>query len=601
MRNDEGYDPGARAAISHLDAQQVTDETAISNNTAAITGLQNSGADVIARNKISAINANVNTVVSPPTNFWTSGDISISASSGTWRHNSYDFTNLVPLQHYNLFITNIVGSIATPYFATVDFYNSGNSQIGSEYAYTAAGTTLNFALPTGTAKVTINLFLCTSVAVSGATTAYFYGIQLTHAGDAVTISDQFQIILPILIKLSANKPINLYYDNILYKSYRKDVSCLIQGITGLNNYKRQAAGTPTGADKYQEAFSVYYTSGNLNRNSIGSLYCKVVDATSRTAKSLKVLAVGDSFAEMGYWIDGLVTKAAVDGVTINTIGLMDTLGGLGVSENQTGGTLLGSFMSSRTEINYKVTVSGLSQKTFNIHYGSYATYTCNGYTWTVTGAKIDTSGNGYIRLTCAAAGSTLNATGTLTKLAGTGDASIAFTGAEVVNRNPFWNNGTSLLDFSYYINKWGFSSPDVLVFMFGWNDYQAWSDITTFVSSVQAFITKFLTQYPSAHVIFMVPPYGYTGQPQLDVDGIKSSRLLCAKLLYQIYLSSTSVDIVPAYAFVDHINGYDTSTTQPCSWYTETIPTNGGNVHNNQNGMYQISDAVYPYVADLLT
>jgi len=474
------------------------------------------------------------------------------------------------------------------------------------YGALVNAVTLTKTIPTNatyfqTSLDTVNL---SSLQIEYGTTATAYIENYPY------VYENIDIALPSVLKLCKNKNISLYYDNFMLKDYKKNVYTRIDTVSGMTNYSRQFAGTPTASDKAVGSFTVSYTNSLYNRITNSFSY-KIVDATVRTNKSLNIMCCGDSYTEIGWWVDSLVEKANADGVTLNTIGLMDTFGKLGFTENQTGGTLSNTFLNSRasTSVTYKLSVSNLTVKDFAIHFEQYASYTSNGYSWTVTGYKLDGGGNGYMRITSTNMSAILLATGTLAKTGGTGDTTINYTSSEVLDRNPLWNSATSQVDFQYYINKWSFAAPDVLLFMFGWNDYGTWADPSSFITNCKTFIDLFHAQYPNAHVIFSIPPFGYTEEPTKDVNGNKYSRLLCAKKMFSTFATYSFVDIVTSYAFVDHINGYSTYTIQPNSRYSEIITlsrgcldTNIGNddVHNNINGMKQIGDAVYPYLVDLL-
>lgn len=334
---------------------------------------------------------------------------------------------------------------------------------------------------------------------------------------------------------------------------------------------------------------------------------KIYSGEKRSGKAINVLVVGDSFSEIGIWIDTIVDLAAEDGVIINTIGLMPTPNNR-FDENQTGGSLIGSFMSDRyiggnkTGKSFKVKVSGLTIKNFNISYrNGYCTYNSNGAVWTVTGYKIDDNGDGYIRLTTTTSSSvqTLPNTGTLTKKAGNGDDSIDYTEAEEVNRNPFWNPSTNQVDFSYYIQKWGLQQPDLLIMLFGWNDTNEYGfGVDDLVENTKLFCDKFYEQYPNGKAIFVVPPYGYAPAPIMNnVNALKYTRQYCYEKMMSIYNDTNKFDVCPSYMFVDDELGMQSVKVKPLKRFPDYEIYNAGDgIHNNDGGMQQIGDCAYPYV-----
>lgn len=359
---------------------------------------------------------------------------------------------------------------------------------------------------------------------------------------------------------------------------------------------------------------------NVNEREIYNIPMNVFDASMRSGKSVNILCVGDSFTNMGIWNTGLQVLAKKDGITINSIGLMqgdytdsDYPTIKCNSENQAGGTLFNSFMQDRFANNfggrsYKVSVNGIASK-LNTTFNNNTLYQdSNGVVWAVTGTKL-VNGNGYIRLTAAYSNQrdkVLDDSGILTKISGVGDSSMAYTLIEEVNRNPFWNPSANKIDFKYYINTWGFEEPNILIFMFGWNDVYAWGTVPSSqyitleqeVEYIKAFISQFRTDYPNAKAIFSVPTYGKSDIGiRYFTNGIKYARQVVYEMLYNYYKNDSNVSIVPSYMSVDDVLAFNMEETTPINRYpNKTITVATDEVHNNTEGMLQISDAIYPYI-----
>lgn len=337
----------------------------------------------------------------------------------------------------------------------------------------------------------------------------------------------------------------------------------------------------------------------------------ILDPATRTGSSINVLALGDSYTDMGYWLDSIKDHCDNDGISINYIGLMPSeQNNVGVfSEHQSGGTLKKCFMSDRslqTGLNYggktyKISVSGLVSKKFSTYYNRYETYKHNGVTWTITGFKLDSNGDGYIRITSASNNSELAASGTLTKIDGLyGDETIQFFDAEIVNRNPLWDNAHAKYSLKYYIEKWGLLIPQLLLLQFSWNDYDNKTEnVEAFVADIKEFIAAAKSEYPNIKVVFSIEPFGYAKNASRKLNETKKARLQLAKRLFEEYpINNNSViHIVPSYLFVDNILGFDTKTVTPLARYPNySIDVARDEVHCNESGMRQIGDAVYPYV-----
>lgn len=370
----------------------------------------------------------------------------------------------------------------------------------------------------------------------------------------------------------------------------------------------------------QYTLDLYSCKKNKNEQEVYSIPVNVFDASLKSGKSANILCVGDSFTNMGIWNTGLQILAKKDGITLNSIGLMsgDYVDGnypnvKCTSENQAGGTLYNSFMQDRFANNfggrsYKVRVSGIQQE-LNTTYANNTEYQdSNGVVWAVTGKKLE-NGSGFLRLSAAYSNQRereLPSSGTLTKIKGDGDTSILYDVITEVNRNPFWNPTTREVDFKYYIDTWGFQAPDILLFMFGWNDVYAWGatpsdqfiSIDEEVDNIINFIAKFRNDYPNAKTIFSVPTYGKADMGiKYFTTGVKYTRQHTYEKLYEHYKDDSNVSIVPSYMSVDDILAFNMAEDTPIQRFPDNhIIIASDEVHNNIGGMLQISDAVYPYV-----
>lgn len=428
----------------------------------------------------------------------------------------------------------------------------------------------------------------------------FSGLK-SSSGNGEDISDA-SIFLPV-IKL-ADKKENVLYHNAIHVG-RFEEKRLFK-INTATSYGRFSVFRPLQNQDYETNTIIRWNNRTTHGFVDKQILTKIYSGAKRAGKTINVLIVGDSFTEIGVWVDTLIDLANEDDVIINTIGLMPTSKNR-FNENQTGGTLKGAFMSDRytggnkTGKSYKVKVTGLLIKNFTIRFNQYCTYEANGAVWTVTGYKIDDNGDGYLRLTTTMSSSvqTLPSTGTLTRKSGNGDESIEYAEAEEVNRNPFWNPSTNQVDFSYYIQKWEFNEPDLLIMLFGWNDTTEFAfGVDDLVKNTKVFCDKFYEQYPNGKALFVVPPYGYAPAPiSNNVNGLKYTRQYCYEKMMGIYNDTNKFDVCPSYMFVDDELGMRSEKVKPLKRFPDyEIDNAGDGIHNNDGAMQQIGDSAYPYI-----
>ena len=398
-------------------------------------------------------------------------------------------------------------------------------------------------------------------------------------------------------------PYNLYYlDNLLLPYYVENISINkgveLYGSFVLNIINREELFIPKGEGVININVGYGY------RDAGPVMQTQVKKARLSTAnKSPKILCIGDSFTEIGTWQITLKDNLENLGINAKFIGAMHSvntvLNKVGISENQTGGRLRANFIDAVAGKCYLVKVSGLSEKTMPINFNRYVTYTSNGYTWTVWGYNLSEEGDGTMRLYCADAAASLSETGILTKKSGTGDASINYTNATEVNKNPFYNPSEQKFDPQYYFNAWGFDKPDVVCLMFGANDMTRSAFNKTFWKDVKDFIDAWKNVLPDTKFVI--------GSSKLYMSyannwGASDKRSLKYNFAYLslLYKDSEDIYICPTWANIDPKNGFDVTETVASKRFPDVKFKTNSNVHPNVGGMQQIGDAMTPYVIDAL-
>lgn len=421
---------------------------------------------------------------------------------------------------------------------------------------------------------------------------------------ALSGNNSNSIVLPSKLHFLKDRQSLIYFDNIQLKEKDAATQVLFTKDSVGKTYGNVFSGTPTSAES--GTIDVSVVSSNMSRQSTKINY-EVHDSTLFNSETVNILCVGDSFTDIGTWVSEVYQQLTDRGATIKQIGTMGKPSLHTISENQTGGTLKG-FIASNAGPARIVNVSGLSAKEFTTGYGADTYRTDNGIEVSVHGYILDEEGNGRLKLSKTGSNSTYLDTfpesGTLTKVPGKGDETIAYTGAIEANHNPFWNPSTGQLDFQYYISLWEFPEPDFLVIQFACNDLATWAStasVNSFIDTIKTVIDKFHSDYPNAKVIFSIEPMGGLLPSDFDADGKLYSVLKFAQALINTFDSdeeyNTWFRISPSYMGVDRYNGYNSSTTTLCERYPDiTTKVAGDTVHCNSEGMKQIGDVIVPII-----
>ena len=345
--------------------------------------------------------------------------------------------------------------------------------------------------------------------------------------------------------------------------------------------------------------------------------------------SLNILCIGDSFTDIGTYVGTIKNDIEEDGITVNQIGNMgrdDTR-----HEARSGGTW--DFVTTKQGRAIIVDVQGISSKPQTGYPGT--TYQDqNGFKWTVRGFNIDNVGNGKLILgTFKAdanygdaengmstdaddAANSIPDSGILTKTSNdsiggdptaSGDTTINYSGVEKIYYNPFWNPSTDQLDFEYYINKWGYNSPDVVVFSIGYNDvgqsvYQTVESLSGIIEKAKIAVDKMHSNYPDTKIVLNVNPLGYGG---VTANKIASNIRVNNQITYYEALIdefgesteySSYVTVCPSFVFVDRIDAYSTSDVSVGRRIIKNIKSASDGTHCNADGMKQIGDAITAYI-----
>lgn len=435
---------------------------------------------------------------------------------------------------------------------------------------------------------------------------YRLTIRKEELPEDLSSKDSLKIVLPKKLHFLKDKELIIYFENILLKENSRKVQTIFTQSKIGQTWGNLFAGTPTTAGNGTISISV--VDENM-KQSLSSIEYEVYDKTTKSGQSLNILCTGDSFTDIGQWVNEIYLQLTNNGITVNQIGTMGI--DLYRHEALSGGTMAG-FLLKNAGPSVIVDVNGISEKP-KTGYPGTSYFDSNRVEWKVRGFKLDESGNGKLKLGIFK-GTTQDEyeesqnfplNGTLTRGEDGvqfGDASIEYTNAEIAYFNPFWNPSTKKLDFQYYINYWGFNPIDLFIIQFTWNDISTWandSSISQNVERVKTIIDQLHLDYPSAKAIFSVEPMGSLHSSNLDIDGKLYGVLKFMSALLEKFEDNEDYNtwfrISPSYMGVDRYNGYGTQKKKICSRYGEETVA-GDTVHCNEKGMRQISDVIVPII-----
>ena len=420
--------------------------------------------------------------------------------------------------------------------------------------------------------------------------------------EGVTIAQQDEIILPSNVYLLKSKDYSIYKTNILNGvDNRSDIDLY---ATGLKNYDKQFIANIT--NDTSVPINGYDKVGN--RTLLKTLELKAYDNTSITGKTLRVLCIGDSFTDMGYWVNEIYQQLDDAGATVELIGTTkQSYGDEWLCEGLSGSSL--QWVTANTYVGYIINVTS-ADGIPSTRYAANSDFEVDGVTWSVRGTRL-TEDNGVYsgKILVSKYGST-NAVFPSTGTATMRGVSVTWNSAEQASWNPFWNRSENKVDFNWYLTEYSFNTPDIICIQFGLNDLVNATDasLTSMMTRLASLITTIHTQLPNTGIVISVPPFdgihlsGSTSgnKNRLDMKYIlhKYMKTLCNTYDNSTY--SGYVTIAPSYAFVDRENGY---TKQEVALNTrfpsvkDIVYTDP--LHCSEQGMRQIGDCVVPAIVHM--
>ncbi len=322
---------------------------------------------------------------------------------------------------------------------------------------------------------------------------------------------------------------------------------------------------------------------------------RVAQPDSGAGITRNILIVGDSTIANGSISKPLASVFSADPMNINLIG---TLGSQGVKHEGRGGWTTADYYG-RGRLLYIFNVTGV-----NINPSIGAVYSSGEVNFTVTEVNIS-AGKGYISCTGTQAAA---ASGTLTKVSGNGDNSIAFQNSRAGSQNPFYNPSTQIFDFEFYLSSTGqnIGAGDWVFFTLGINDVfnvgnvplrveEMISQTNHFINSIHAFNAAIrigiTTIFPPANQ----DAFGRNYNSNQNYEDYRKRRLLLwQQAVIENYDGASNRDrnvfVVPTHCNLDCDYNYPTVIEPVNARNPATIEMQSNAVHPNAYGYAQIAD-----------
>ena len=340
------------------------------------------------------------------------------------------------------------------------------------------------------------------------------------------------------------------------------------------------------------------------------------------ANDINVLCVGASTTANGEWASELKRRLtgtldtgtpAADGLThINFVGRKELAAASGVrpmpvNVEATGGWTWRTFYTPQDAV--RLTVSGVT----SINIGDVYTYqNGNGQTVKVSVAEVNITGtSGNIRFIynydTQGQGVPAAASGEITRVSGSGDATIAYSAADEETYCPFYDEATGEPDFANYAQQYCNGQIDVVIFNLGTINYSlvGKESLVNILANMKTLIDALHADFPNCKVI-IAPGVGYNTHYGIEYNYNAASKMkswgsLFAQFRYAkavedfiggdnykdwCYLADTIAETDSEHVFPTATKPVNTRMSE-----TEIIGTNGA--HLLLQGYQMVADSIY--------
>lgn len=411
--------------------------------------------------------------------------------------------------------------------------------------------------------------------------------------------------LPDVITAVVGDTLQLFFRGMVY-AVDPYIYDLLVACTKGNKYPRYFQFTPAADDVGDVTFKLSVKNNNGKLLGTAQSTLKIRAAVKSPDTNVNICCFGDSLTSAGTWCAEGDRRLTGSGGTPAGLGLSN-ITFCGSKKNGTTGYFgVGGWQwtdyTTRGRAAFRFQVSGVTTATVG------AVYTNNGYQYTVAEVNV-TSGSGNILMNAASFAQTPQLAGTLTKVSGTGDATITFSSWEENSQNPLWNKDTNQMDFVPYANAYCNGQIDAVYTLLSWNGQSPWkTDFSGVIANVKIFADTLHRDFPNAKLKIMgiqVPSvnggmganYGATGTGYADGYGNVITALNQNKAYQDFANQAAYKDFVE---FVNVSTQVDSEYNMPYSnvavntrnsAVTEMRGTNG--VHPSTEGYYQIGDVLF--------
>lgn len=417
-------------------------------------------------------------------------------------------------------------------------------------------------------------------------------------------TDLINVFLPDKLYAVVGDTLQVFYKSLIQAVEPLRYNVLVSCSKGAQ-YHRYWEYTPSAADVGTTTFRV--TIKDDNGNVLGTAQSSLVTtaAPSSPASNKNVLCVGDSTTAGGQWVTEFARRltgsgGSPAGKSLSNISFVGSMVKDGVHFEGHSGWAWGDYTTAGR---------GGAAFRFYLSAGTAAigdVYSNNSHNYEVVELQ-EIEGVNTILCSTSSSSNTPSASGTLTKVSGTGDATLTFSSASQDSSNPFWDSVNNKMTFVPYANSYCNGTIDAVYVLLGANGQSAWRvDFSTMMAQVKTFADTLHSEFPNAtlkilslqlpSMVNMMKGYGASGSGYADTYGMLVT-LFRMRQQYQDFANQTGYEFVE---FVDIAAEFDGDYNYPLTQKNVNTrnssvqePYDNNTLHPSLNGYYQYADCAY--------
>ena len=406
------------------------------------------------------------------------------------------------------------------------------------------------------------------------------------------VEESLELALPDTIFATVGDKLQIFFRSIVKAINPYNYSILAICNKG-KQFNRFYEYTPTTQDIGTTDFTIEVRNNNGGLLARKTCSLITVAAPSSPANQLNVICIGDSLTANGKWPEEACRRLIGSGGTPAGGGLSH------ISFCGNRGTGLARYCGYGGWTWNSYTTQGASYFRFMIpSFGTMevgAVYSNNGYNYTVAEVNPD----GDMLFSTSSLNNTPQASGTLTKVSGNGDATLTFTSATPEASNPLWDAQNNKMSFVPYANSYCNGQIDVVYVMLGWNGmtsaYQ--TDFESTKQRVKQFADCLHTEFPNAKMKLMglqLPSQNggcgssyVPGTPYSDKYGLSVNIFNLNKMYLEVANDSDYNSFVE---YIGITQQFDSENNYPVNVMLK----------NSRMVIKDFTSTLYPYIGDIV-